>query len=218
MPDAPQPAPAAKSTPKKKLPRKAGKPSRWARSFEDLGARLVPPRERKTLQRAMRRPDLPGDCKRKADGRYDVAAWQRWLDAAGAVGHTEAAPKPEPLGIEAQIKTERLRGERLANERIEIANNLARGVSILKADAIRDVADLFAQLKREVFGVIDEVAPLVIAKPNPAEARVYMRERFAVAFRKLSTAGVKAFTDAPKQPQLPSSDAVPASTPAPAAG
>ena len=215
MPDAPKPAPAAKSTPKKKLPRKVGTPSRWARSFEDLGARLVPPRERKTLQRAMRRTDLPGDCKRKADGRYDVAAWQRWLDTVGTVGHTDAEPKAEPLGIDAQIKAERLRGERLNNEKVEIANALLRGVSILKADAIRDVAELFAQLKREVFGVIDEVAPLVISKPNPAEARVYMRERFSVAFRKLSTGGVKAFTEAPKQPQP---DAGPAPTPAPAAG
>lgn len=181
----------AKSSPKK-LPRKAGPPSRWARSFEELGQRLAPPRERKTLQRAMRRADLPPACKRTADGRYDVPAWQAWLDSVGTVGHTENKPDtPEPMGIEAQLKAERLRGEKLANEKVEIANALARGASILRADALRDVADLFAQVKQDVFKTIDEVSTLVITKPNPSEARVYLRERFSRALVKLSAPAVK---------------------------
>ena len=50
----------------------------FARNQTDLGKYLVPPRDRKIIQLGMRREGCPG---RTADGRYEVAKWQVFINA-----------------------------------------------------------------------------------------------------------------------------------------
>ena len=195
MPDESQTSsPTAEPTPKK-LPRKPGRPSRWAKSFTELGQRLVPPRERKTLQRALRHLSLPAACKRKADGRYDVAAWQSFLDAIGTVGHTEDRATPAPAGVEAQLKQEKIGLARADREAKERENALAAGKLFNTEDAARELGELLATVKTE-FLKVAACAPLVRSKPDDASAEEYLRKEISVVLMALSESRVPSVAQA----------------------
>lgn len=195
MPDQPKaPAPASEPAPKK-LPRKPGRPSRWAKSFVDLGQRLVPPRERKTLQRALRHLSLPAACKRKADGRYDVAAWQSFFDAVGTVGHTEDRATQAPAGVEAQLKQEKIGLARADREAKERENALASGKLFNTEAAARELGELLALVKTELLKVA-ACAPLVRSKPDDASAEEYLRKEISAVLVALSESRVPSVAQA----------------------
>lgn len=137
--------------------------------MEELGERIVPPRERKTIQRAKRLKDhalYPGV---EANGRYHIKKWEAFINALGSVGHTERK-EPEPTGLLAKLKEARIRVEIAQADKLERENQQAAGLLAVKADVVRDVATLFKEVVAALSQVSRKCAPTVITVTTPAEA------------------------------------------------
>jgi hypothetical protein len=155
---------------------------------------MKPPRERKTIGRAMRLKThqlYPG---RTANGRYHLEKWQAFLDAIGTVGHTEQKA-PEPMGIEAVLKNARIRTEVAQAEKLERENALAAGKLAVKAEIARDLEKLFAELVAGMIGKCRELAPSVIVSREPADAEKMLIDGFSTLFEKLALEGIEAFAE-----------------------
>lgn len=194
-----EPAARAQSKPARKPP--PAKAKVWATNMSELGALLQPPRERKSIQRALARVPQPGEppCPgRTPDGRYHVARWQSYLAAIGTIGHTaaEKKPPPEPAGIEAELKRERIGRERAERLKLERENAVAEGTLIIKRVAGDDVSTALAQLKNELLKLPSILAPTVIAFTNPVDAELFIRGEINKSLRLLATPKIRAITDA----------------------
>jgi hypothetical protein len=152
--------------------------------MSELGMRLVPIRERRTISRALLLEGCPG---RTPDNRYHVARWQRFLDKIGTVGHTDdPAQKGLPAGIEGELKKERVRRERAEAERVERENAVAAGMLIRRDEAGDAIATALAALKTELLRLPGVLAPLVVGAPDPARAEVLIRGELLKTLRLLA--------------------------------
>ncbi|MDR1282399.1 MAG: hypothetical protein LBK99_16495 [Opitutaceae bacterium] len=158
--------------------------SKWAKNQTELAARLLPPRERAYIKRSMKLPGCPG---RTADGRYNIAAWQAWLETVGPVGQTEtgggaAARIPaqmrkleeQALLLEVQRKTKEWEFE------------VKKGRYILREEAVNDAAKKFSEVRQALLQLPGILAPSVIASPDIPSAEIKIREAIVRALRALA--------------------------------
>mgnify|MGYP001579046200 FL=1 len=100
-PNDPIPLPGAASAPvlqgPKPVTRKSGKMPVYASNQTDLGRYLMPPRDRKIIQRLMKLEDCPG---RSPDGKYHVGNWQVFVNANVASADRTATPDKLKLEME----------------------------------------------------------------------------------------------------------------------
>ena len=94
--------------------RKQGPIPEWATNQTDLGRYLMPPRDRKIIQMAMKLEGCPG---RVEPGRYHVAQWQEFINKNFASANLEAQPDKRELELE------RLR---LQNQKLEFELQVKR--------------------------------------------------------------------------------------------
>jgi hypothetical protein len=160
---------------------------RFATNQMQLGKLLRPTRVRKTINRAMRHPNAPG---KTVDDRYDVAAWQKFFDEQGTVGHIDERQREgrssEPAGIEAVLKNARIRQATADAERQEMENQEARGELVRKSEVVTAVAKVFADLKTVLLRIPPQLAPVIVAKREPAEIQALLAETIIDALKLLS--------------------------------
>jgi hypothetical protein len=145
----------------------------YAKNQTDLGQRLVPPRDRKIIQLAMKRPGNPG---RKPDGRYPLVAWQEFINQNFASANLEA--QPDKLKLE----MERLR---LQNQKLEFELSVKRKDFSSNVDVEQWVGDLVMSAKRVLLAIPAKLAPQVIAL-DEVQAELRMREEINSALAQLT--------------------------------
>src|SRR4051812_6089488 len=154
--------------------RKTGRTPTYARNMAELGACLIPPRDRKIIQRAMRLPGCPG---RMADGRYHIAEWDVFI--SNNFGANDTGQQPEKL--------------KLTNEKLELEiRKLRFDLSIKQREFSANsdieiwVGDLVMQAKRVLLSIPSKVAPIVVGLTE-VEAEILLKEEINAALGQLTS-------------------------------
>lgn len=173
------PLPPASETLKESLPistagRKSGPIPKVARNQTDLGRYLMPPRDRKIIQSAMKREGCPG---RTPDGRYDIAAWQEFVNQNFSSTQTEG--QPGKLGLE----LERLR---LQNQKLEFELKVKRKDYSANTDVELWVGEMVMSAKRVLLGLPAKLAPQVIGLTE-VEAEQRLKQEINAALEQLTS-------------------------------
>lgn len=153
--------------------RKPGPVPEYARNQTDLGRYLMPPRDRKIIQIAMKREGCPG---RTPDGKYHVASWQEFINKNFASANLDAQPDKMKLELE------RLR---LQNAKLEFELQVKRKDYSSNVEIEQWVGDLVMSAKRVLLAIPGKLAPQVIAL-NEVEAEKRMREEINLALEQLT--------------------------------
>jgi hypothetical protein len=161
------------------VPRKPGKIPRYAKSQTELCSYLTPPRDRKTVQAALKVEGNPG---RSKDGRYEIAEWQEWI----------ARNMPPGVGLlgaggggsddKRNLEMERLR---LQNEKLKFELEVKRKDFTANTDVEQWVGKMVMEAKRALLSLPAKLAPVVIGQTE-VEAEKRMREEIVYALDKLS--------------------------------
>ena len=109
----------------------------WAKNQTELAGFLGC--NRKTIQRWLKEEKGPG---KKSDGRYDVKAWQEWVNLEGRL-----APTATDSGTSEKHKLE-IERARLTNEKLQIENRVRMGQLLSVEEVCRTLGDAFAGVVR----------------------------------------------------------------------
>ena len=153
--------------------RKLGPVPMFARNQTDLGRYLMPPRDRKIIQRAMKREGCPG---RTPDGRYHIADWQIFVNQHFASTSSEGQPDKQKLEME------RLR---LQNEKLTFELQIKKKDYSANADVEMWVGELVMAAKRVLLAIPSKLAPQVIGRTE-VEAEKLMKEEINGALAQLT--------------------------------
>lgn len=154
--------------------RKPGPVPEYARNQTDLGRYLMPPRDRKIIQLAMKREGCPG---RSPDGKYHVASWQEFINKNFASANLEAQPD------KMKLEMERLR---LTNERLNFELQVRKKEYSKNTDVEIWVGDLVMSAKRVLLAIPGKLAPQVIGL-DEVNAEKRMREEINLALEQLTS-------------------------------
>ena len=157
----------------KPLPRKSGPVPKYAKSVTELGARLLPPRDRKIIQRAMRLEGCPG---KTADGLYEIAAWQEFV-AKNFSSRDDEAPDKRALEMEKL---------RLTNERLQFELDVKRRDYSANKDVEQWVGAMMAEVRKVLTSLPSKLAPLVV-RGSEAEAELLMKQEIHAAMNLISS-------------------------------
>jgi hypothetical protein len=146
----------------------------YAKNQTELGQKLVPPRDRKIIQLAIKRPGNPG---RKPDGRYPIAAWQEFINQNFASANLEA--QPDKLKLE-------LARLSLQNQKLEFELSVKRRDYSANVDVEQWVGDLVMSAKRVLLAIPAKLAPQVIAL-DEVQAELRIREEINAALAQLTS-------------------------------
>jgi hypothetical protein len=160
--------------PPKPVTRKSGPVPEYAKNQTDLGRYLIPPRDRKIIQLAMKRDGCPG---RTPDGRYHVATWQEFINTNFASANLGAQPDKLKLELEKL---------RLTNAKLEFELQVKRKDYTENVIIEQWVGDLVMSAKRVLLAIPGKLAPQVIAL-NEVEAEKRMREEINLALEQLTS-------------------------------
>lgn len=134
----------------------------------------MPPRDRKIIQRAMKREGCPG---RTPDNRYEIYPWQEFINAHFANHNTDNQPDKLKLQNEKlEIEIKRLKFDLQVKQREYSAN----------VDIELWVGDMVMQAKRVLLAIPSKLAPLVIAMTE-VEAEACMKTEINVALAQLTS-------------------------------
>jgi hypothetical protein len=138
------------SSPPAPVGRKGGPIPKHARNQTELGRYLMPPRDRKIIQRAMKLEGCPG---RSPEGKYPIAEWQTFISAKFASrALTDDSAQPDKLKLE----MEKLR---LTNEKLQFELSVKKRDFTANTDIEIWVGDMVMQAKRVLLGLPSKLAP-----------------------------------------------------------
>jgi len=160
--------------------RRGGRIPEFARNQTQLGLYLIPPRDRKIIQKAMRMPGCPG---RSPDGRYPVNAWQTFVISIIAAYDTE---KKDLIGSQPdkrKLEEEKLR---LQNDKLRFQLQVMQREYSANTDIEMWVGDLVMQAKRVLLAIPGKLAPVVIGL-NEVEAELRLKEEINAALALLTS-------------------------------
>ena len=156
--------------------RRGGKIPEFARNQTELGLYLMPPRDRKIIQRAMKREGCPG---RSPDGRYPVIAWQTFINANFASTADDDTEQPDKRKLE----EEKLR---LTNDKLRFQLQVMQREFSANTDIELWVGDLVMQAKRVLLSIPGKLAPQVIAMTE-VEAEIAIKTEINTALAQLTS-------------------------------
>lgn len=171
MPDDATPESSPEST--APVTRKSGRIPEYARNQTDLGRYLMPPRDRKIIQLAMKRDGCPG---RTPDGRYHIGEWQEFVNRNFASANPEASPDKFKLEMEKL---------RLQNEKLQFELQVKRKDYTANSDIEVWVGELVMSAKRVLLAIPGKLAPQVVGLTE-VEAERRMREEINLALEQLT--------------------------------
>lgn len=154
--------------------RKPGPVPEYAKNQTDLGRYLMPPRDRKIIQLAMKKEGCPG---RTPDGRYHVASWQEFVNQHFVSANLTAQPD------KMKLEMERLR---LQNEKLNFELQVRRKEYSANVDIENWVGDLVMTAKRVLMAMPAKLAPVVISLTE-VEAEKRIREELNLALEQLTS-------------------------------
>ena len=144
--------------------RKAGPVPKFARNQTDLGRYLMPPRDRKIIQRAMKLEGCPG---RTPDGRYEIAPWQSFINSK----------------FSENVRSGDVDKTRLERERLELQNAQLRfKLQVMQREYSRNddvaawVGSMVGRAKMLLQKLPSAMAPIVMGL-DPAEAEQRLQEQ-----------------------------------------
>ena len=144
--------------------------SNYVRTQEDLANRLGC--TRKTVSNVMR--EYPGHPPTKADGRYDVAAWQEFFREHGI---KEGDDEPQ------SVKDWKARQLQLQCERLEIENGKRAGKLLDAAEVEAGISSLMSAVRQALNNVEGSLAERVLHLADYHEAKEIIREELNGAYR-----------------------------------
>ena len=118
-----------------------------ARNQTALGKYMIPPRDRKIIQLAMKREGCPG---RTADGRYPVAEWQEFIRQNFASASSVGQPDKQKLELEKL---------RLQNAKLEFELQIRRKDYSANTAVEQWVGELVMSAKRVLLAIPAKLAP-----------------------------------------------------------
>jgi hypothetical protein len=121
----------------------------------------------------MRREGCPG---RTADGRYEVAKWQVFINANFASASSAGQPDKQKLELEKL---------RLQNAKLEFELQVRRKDYSANTDVEQWVGELVMAAKRVLLAIPAKLAPQVIAMTD-VEAELRIREEINLALEQLT--------------------------------
>ncbi len=175
--------------------RAGGRIPEWAANQTRLGAYLMPPRDRKIIQRAAKLEGNPG---RGPEG-YNVVLWQEFVNKNFSANVSSSQPDKLRLQNEKlQIEIDRLTFDLQVRQK-EYSKN---------TDIEIWVGDLVMQAKRVLLGIPSKLAPIVVGLTE-VEAELAMKEEINAALTQLTSRplnGEAAPQAAPAEPPAAESD------------
>lgn len=144
--------------------RKAGPVPKFARNQTDLGRYLMPPRDRKIIQRAMKLEGCPG---RTPDGRYEIAPWQAFINSR--FGENARSGDVDKT----QLERERLG---LQNAQLRFKLQVMQREYSKNTDVEAWVGAMVGRAKMLLQKLPSAMAPIVIGL-DPAEAELRLQEQ-----------------------------------------
>jgi hypothetical protein len=153
--------------------RKSGPVPTWATNQSDLGRYLMPPRDRKIIQRAMKLEGNPG---RVEPGKYNVAQWQEFINANFASAELESAPDKRNLEMEKL---------RLQNAKLEFELQVKRKDYTENTKVEQWVGELVMAAKRVLLSLPAKLAPQVVGLTE-VEAEKRLKEEINAALQQLT--------------------------------
>ncbi len=106
-------------------------------------------------RRSIIRWSREGGAPRKVKGKYDVAAWKRWMEDAGKLSSHSAAP-PSPMKAELEIRKLKLQCDRLESE-----NKIRMGQYHLNTDCQLWVGKAMTSVRTVLLSLPSKMAPVV---------------------------------------------------------
>lgn len=186
-------APAAK--PKSPLGRKGGRIPVYAKNQTDLGQYLMPPRDRKMIQRAMKLEGCPG---RTPDGRYHVGQWQEFIN------HHFSSHTPHGQPDKMRLEMEKLK---LQNDKLRFELQVKQREYTANVDVERWVGGLVMQAKRVLCAIPSKLAPQ-LAGADVVECEALLKAEINSALQQLSSQPLheSVVPAAPAAPAAPEAD------------
>jgi hypothetical protein len=133
--------------------RKPGKTPRFATSQTALCSYLTPPRDRKTIQAALKIEGNPG---RTLDGRYEIAEWQAWItqNMPPGTGIVGAGAK----GDKHDLEMEKLR---LQNDKLKFELSVKQKDFTANVDVEQAVGKMVMEAKSVLMRLPSKLAPVL---------------------------------------------------------
>jgi hypothetical protein len=157
--------------------RKPGKTPKFAGSQNELCSYLTPPRDRKTIQAALKVEGNPGRTK---DGRYEIGEWQSWIaqNMPPGVGLAGAGGK----GDKHDLEVERLK---LQNAKLSFELEVKRKDFTSNTDIEQSIGKMVMEAKRVLLSIPSKLAP-VLPGMNEVEIEKRLRRELIEALGHLS--------------------------------
>lgn len=150
----------------------------YATNQTELGHYLTPPRDRKMIQRGMKKSGCPG---RTPDGRYHIAQWQEFM-AATFDSHAADDTGDEPTDKQS-LEIEKLR---LQNEKLTFELSVKKKDFSANTDIEQWVGEMVMSAKRVLQQIPSKLAPQVVGMTE-VEAETRMKEEINAALDQLTT-------------------------------
>lgn len=145
--------------------RRGGPIPEFAKNQTELGLYLMPPRDRKIIQRAMKLEGCPG---RTPDGRYPIAAWESFINRNFASAKLKESDADQP--DKRRLEEEKLR---LTNDKLRFQLQVMQREFSANTDIEIWVGDLVMQAKRVLLAIPSKLATQVISMTEvEAEAAI----------------------------------------------
>jgi len=159
------------------LPRKPGPIPRYAKNQTDLGQYLIPPRERKIIQRAMKLEGNPG---RSPCNQYEIGPWQLFINKHFASRSTPLDKLPDKV----ELEMERLR---LQNEKLRFELSVKQKDFSSNSDIKLWVGQLVMQAKRVLLAIPGKLAPQILGLATEAEVEARLKMEINAALSILTS-------------------------------
>lgn len=153
--------------------RKVGRIPKYARNQTDLGRYLIPPRDRKIIQLAMRRPGNPG---RTPDGKYEILPWQTFVNSHFGSDYSEVGPD------KTKLEQEKLR---LTNEKLRFQLSVMQREYSRNTDIEAWFGAAVGRAKHLLLKMPSSLAPVVVGM-DPVEAEKRIQEEVDAALNELT--------------------------------
>lgn len=181
-----------------KTPRMPGPIPKYAKNQTELGRYLMPPRDRKMIQRAMKLEGNPG---RTPDNRYEILPWQWFVNQH--FGSTTASNVPDKLSLE----VERLR---LQNEKLKFELQVKQKTFSSNTDIELWVGQMVMKAKRVLLAIPGKLAPQILGLPTEADVERRLRDEINAALSLLSAQPADDYVSTEAAPAAPAAPEQPA--------
>jgi len=181
--------------------RRGGPIPEFARNQTELGLYLMPPRDRKIIQRAMKLEGCPG---RTPDGRYSISEWEPFINRNFASLKLKDSDADQP--DKRKLEEEKLR---LTNDKLRFQLQVMQREYSSNTDIELWVGELVMRAKRVLLAIPNKLATQVISMTE-VEAEAAMKAEINAALAQLTSQPLHADRPASAQPALPTETESPA--------